>query len=102
MSRDIDNIIKRINDTNKELHNLDKKTEKDFDQITKDISFLKKEMRIISDKIDQALDILTSFTLLSEEELEDDDEYDGNEGWIADVEWFSEEDDEDDEDLENG
>lgn len=104
MSRDFDNIIKKIDQSHADMYNQqDNKIFKDINNIDKnqektlnEIKDLKKEIKNISFKVDMVLEILNNFTIMLSEESEDEDA----ESWIPEQEedWNSYEDDEDDED----
>lgn len=103
MSRDFDDIYKKIDQSHKDLHKQDIENSKDIcglkkdqDKLLKDISDIKKEVRDIGFKIDVMLEILNSFTIMLEEEEEEDNynDYDTDETWVPDEddEWNNKED----------
>lgn len=103
MSRDFNDISKRIDQSNKDLHKEESELvkalivlNKDQEKSTKDISGIKKQIKDISNKIDLILDILQNFTIMleeEEEELEDEEYYDNDSSWTPDDnEWESSED----------
>jgi seryl-tRNA synthetase len=101
MSRDFDDIYKKIDQSHKDLYKQDVANSKDIcglkkdqDKLLKDINEIKKEVRDISYKVDIMLEILNSFTImLDEEELDED--YDTDQTWVPDEddEWNNKEDD---------
>lgn len=106
MSRDIDDVYKKIDQSYKDLYKNDDSLSKDVnslaknqDKILKDISEIKKEVRNIAHKVDIMLEILNNFTIMLAEDDEDLDENydfdDGDETWVPKEDWENE----DDEDL---
>lgn len=107
MSRDFDDIVKRINQSHKELYKQDAEIAKDLtdltknqDKILKEIIDLKKDIKNIDSKINEALDIISSLTIMfvDDEEIEDEDEdniYDTDTTWVPDEddEWKNSADD---------
>ena len=104
MAKDIENIMKEVIKNNKELHGID-------NGLSKDISDLKKSMKNIESKLSSmdrqlslVLEILESFTLILDEEEE---EQEAKESWTpydnADEAWQDEastyDDDDDTEEL---
>lgn len=72
-----------------------------IDSLAQDIQEIRKSMEILDDKINQVLAIMESFIELQDSEFadedDDEDDYDNNEGWIGGgVDWFPDEDSEDD------
>ena len=105
MSRDFDDIYKRIDQSHKELYKQDSAISKDLnsvirdqDKILKDITEIKKQIRDISFKVDTMLEILNSFTIMLAEDDEDlEENYDIDD---TDQTWVPNEDDwKDDEEL---
>lgn len=73
MSREFDDIYKKIDQSHKELYKQDEEITKDQSKILKEISDIKKQVKSISLKVDMMLEILNNFTImLSEEPLEED------------------------------
>ena len=112
MSRDFDEIVKRINQSHKELYKQDSEISKDIsdlnknqDKILKDIADIRKQVKDIDNKIDLILEILNNFTLMIEEEDETDEindylnDYDTDQTWVPDEDdfWKNETNEEDDE-----
>ena len=102
MSRDFDDIYKKIDQSHKDLYKQDIENAKDIcglkkdqDKLLKDISEIKKEVRDISYKVDVMLEILNSFTIMLEEDEELDEDYDTDQTWVPDEddEWSNREDD---------
>lgn len=83
MSKDFDDILREINKSNRELHNMD-------NNLSKDIANLKKDLKSINAKIDMVLEILNNFTIMLLDEEEGDDEF---EDYDTDQTWVPEEDD---------
>jgi hypothetical protein len=101
MSRDFDDIYKKIDQSHKDLYKQDVENSKDIcmlkkdqDKLLKDISEIKKEVRDISYKVDVMLEILNSFTIMLEEDEELDEDYDTDQTWVPDEddEWNNKED----------
>jgi hypothetical protein len=101
MSRDFDDIYKKIDQSHKDLYKQDTENAKDIcilkkdqDKLLKDINEIKKEVRDISYKVDVMLEILNSFTIMLEEEEEFDEDYDTDQTWVPDEddEWSNKED----------
>jgi seryl-tRNA synthetase len=107
MSRDFDDIRKKIDQSHKDLYKQDLENSKDIDSVKKnqdkllkDINEIKKEVKDIGFKVDTMLEILNNFTImLTEEEEQDeymDDYADDDESWVPDQEedWNSYDDEE--------
>ena len=104
MSRDFDDIYKKIDQSHKELYkqenelsrdiaNLDKNQEK----ILSEIKDIKKQVKGIETKVDLILEILNNFTILLAEEDGIEEDYSGEEDpWASNQEedWNSYTDDE--------
>lgn len=73
MSRDFDNIMKKITESNKDIQGLDKDFNKEFSEIKKSIKNLTIKIDNMDSKINDILVILNSFTIMLAEENEDDD-----------------------------
>lgn len=109
MSRDFDDIYKKIDQSHKELHKQENELSRDIDSVSKnqekmlgEIRDIKKQVKSIEIKIDLILDILNNFTILLAEEggeIEDYTSEEDNESWMHDREesWNSFDDDEDEE-----
>jgi hypothetical protein len=106
MSKNIDDVIKEVMKSNKEIHRVDNKLSKDIDTTHREIQSLKKEVKLVSAKIDSVLEILNTLTIFiedAEQIIDDEDideEYSSNEGWIPEVNNWEDKntDDEDEED----
>lgn len=85
MSKDINDIYKKIEQSNK-----------DQDKMIKDIIDIKKEIKDIAFKVDTMLEILNSFTIMLAEDDEDLEENydieDGDETWVPKDDDFWEDD----------
>jgi seryl-tRNA synthetase len=111
MSRDFDDIYKKIDQSSKELYKKESQTSKSLDTIDdnqrkmmKEITEIKKEIKDIAFKVETMLEILNNFTLLLVEDDEDlDENYDvEDEGtWVPKDDNFWENDDESDLEDEN-
>lgn len=100
MSRDFDDIYKKIDQSHKDLYSNDKEMSKDQEKMRKDILEIKKEVKNIATKVDTMLEILNSFTLMLAEDDEDLEENydieDSDESWVPkeDDFWNDDNDDE--------
>jgi regulator of replication initiation timing len=93
MSKDFDDIIKKIDQSDKSLFRDITNLEKDHDKILKEISDVKKQVKDISFKVDMMLEILNNFTImLAEDEENLEDNYDSDETWVPKDEDFWEDD----------
>lgn len=103
MSRDFDDIRKKIDQSHKELYKQDAAISKDLgnidknqEKLLKEINDVKKEVRDISFKVDTMLDILNSFTIMLAEDDEDLEENynldDSDESWVPREDNFWEDD----------
>lgn len=65
--------------------------------LAQEVADIRKIVLSLEEKIDQILQIVETFIELEETEYENDDEeeYESNEGWISDVEWFTQDEDDD-------
>lgn len=63
--------------------------------LAQEVADIRKIVLSLEEKIDQILQIMETFVELEEAEYEsdDDEEYESNEGWISDVEWFTQDED---------
>ena len=105
MSKDFNDISKEILKNNKEIHNVENKLTKDISNISKEISSLKKEVKDISNKINEILEILNMLTIFIEEtndveEIDEDEEYQSNEGWLPEINNWEDNYEEDDDEQE--
>ena len=103
MSRDFDDIRKKIDQSHKELYKQDESISKNInnldksqEKILKEINDIKKEVKDIAFKVDTMLEILNNFSIMlveDDEELEDN--YEDEESWIPEQEedWNSYRDD---------
>jgi|694.fasta_scaffold91686_3 seryl-tRNA synthetase len=104
MSRDFDDIYKKIDQSHKELYKQDSAISRDISNIDKnqekilsEIKDLKKEVKNIGFKVDMMLEILNNFTIMLAEEGEEDEdtyEFDSGDTWVP-------KDSEDEEDAED-
>jgi regulator of replication initiation timing len=93
MSKEFDDIIKKIDQSDKSLFRDITNLEKDHDKILKEISDVKKQVKDISFKVDMMLEILNNFTIMLAEDEEDlEDNYDSDETWVPKDEDFWEDD----------
>jgi hypothetical protein len=92
MSKEFDDVVKKIEQSDKSLFRDITNLEKDHDKILKEISEVKKQVKDISFKVDMMLEILNNFTIMLAEEDEEglEEEDYGVEG---DEHWASKEDD---------
>lgn len=109
MSRDFDDIYKKIDQSHKELYKQENELSRDLDSVSKnqekmliEIKDIKKQVKSIEVKIDLILDILNNFTILLAEEGEDVEDYvneEDTDSWMRDKEesWNSYEDEDDEE-----
>jgi flagellar capping protein FliD len=98
MSRDFDNNMKKIIDSNKELHKDTDKFQKELADIKKMVKGLDTRLISLQDKIDQIFEIMDTLTIMIYEEGEDLEDEVENEDWTPYDEnnWQSDEDEEDD------
>lgn len=94
MSRDFDDIYKKIDQSHKELYKQETDISKEVDvinknqdKIIKDIIDIKKQIKDINYKVDLMLEILNNFTVMLTEEEEEDCEdysspYDSDQTWV--------------------
>jgi len=103
MSRDFDDIYKKIDQSHKELYKQDSAISRDISNIDKnqekilsEIKDLKKEVKNIGFKVDMMLEILNNFTIMLAEDDEDlEDNYDledSDESWVPKEDDFWEDD----------
>jgi hypothetical protein len=96
MSKEFDDILKKINQSDKLFFRDITNLEKDHDKIIKEISEVKKQVKDISTKVDMMLEILNNFTIMLAEDDEDlEDNYDlddSDESWVPKEEDFWEDD----------
>jgi hypothetical protein len=85
MSKNIDDVIKEVMKSNKEIHDMDNHLTKDILEVKKGIKNIENKMKLLENKIDQAIDILNTFTILisdmgdmDDSDLDDEEE---NEDW---------------------
>jgi len=92
MSRDFDDIYKKIDQSHKDLYKKDNEISKDQDKMMKDIVEIKKEVKDIAFKVDTMLEILNSFTIMLAEDDEDLEENydieDSDETWVPEDDDF--------------
>ena len=99
MSKEFDDVIKKINQSDKLFFRDITNLEKDHEKILKEISDVKKQVKDISFKVDMMLEILNNFTIMlaeDDEDLEDNYEFDNEseENWASKEDDFWENDDE--------
>ena len=85
MSKNIDDVIKEVMKSNKEIHNMDTHLTKDILEVKKGIKNIESKMKVLENKIEQAIEILNTFTILisdiddmNDEDIDDEEE---NEDW---------------------
>jgi uncharacterized Zn finger protein len=104
MSRDFDDICKKIDQSHKDLYKQDvemvrdlKSIGKDNEKIVKELADVKKQVKDIGTKVDIMLEILNSFTIMLAEDDEDleenyDFDNDNDETWVPKEDDFWEDD----------
>jgi|688.fasta_scaffold1265164_1 hypothetical protein len=108
MPKNLDDIYKKIEQSNKELYRQDdvivkhiNDVDKNQEKILKDISEIKKEVKDIAFKVDTMLEILNTFTIMLTEEEDDLEENydvdDSDESWVPKDDDFWQDDDGDEE-----
>jgi HJR/Mrr/RecB family endonuclease len=85
MSKNIDDVIKEVMKSNKEIHNIDNHLTKDIVELKKGIKNIENKIKFLENKIDQAIEILNTFTILisdmedmNDVDIDDEEE---NEDW---------------------
>ena len=85
MSKNIDDVIKEVMKSNKEIHNMDTHLTKDILEVKKGIKNIESKMKVLENKIEQAIDLLNTFTILisdmddmDDSDIDDEEE---NEDW---------------------
>jgi seryl-tRNA synthetase len=84
MSKNIDDVIKEVMKSNKDIHNMDTHISKDINEVKKSIKNIENKIKSLENKIDQAIDILNTFTILISDigDMDiDDEEEEENEDW---------------------
>ena len=104
MSKDFDDIYKKIDQSNKEMSRANNALSKDQDKMMKDIIEIKKEIKDIAFKVETMLEILNNFTIMlaeDDEDLEENYEFDSDndETWVPKDEEYWEDDNSDDESI---
>jgi seryl-tRNA synthetase len=92
MSKEFDDVIKKINQSDKTFFRDITNLEKDHEKIIKEINDIKKQVKDISFKVDTMLEILNNFTIMlaeDDEDLEENYEFDND----SDESWVPKEDD---------
>jgi seryl-tRNA synthetase len=97
MSKNIDDVIREVMKSNKEIHSMDNHLTKDISEVKKSVKNIENKIKLLENKIDQAIEILNTFTILisdmddmndididDEEENEDWTPYDQKEDYQAD------------------
>jgi hypothetical protein len=85
MSKNIDDVIREVMKSNKEIHNVDTHLTKDIVEVKKGIRNIENKIKFLENKIDQAIDLLNTFTILisdmddmDDSDIDDEEE---NEDW---------------------
>ena len=85
MSKNIDDVIREVMKSNKEIHNMDTHLTKDILEVKKSIKNIENKMKTLENKIEQAIDLLNTFTILisdmddmDDSDIDDEEE---NEDW---------------------
>jgi hypothetical protein len=85
MSKNIDDVIREVMKSNKEIHNMDNHLTKDVLEVKKGIKNIENKMKTLENKIEQAIDLLNTFTILisdmddmDDSDIDDEEE---NEDW---------------------
>jgi len=92
MSKEFDDVIKKINQSDKLFFRDITNLEKDHEKILKEINDIKKQVKDMSSKVDMMLEILNNFTIMlaeDDEDLEENYDFDND----SDESWASKEDD---------
>lgn len=76
MSKNIDDVYKEINKTNKEIHNMDSHLSKDIVEIKRSVKNIENKIKLLDTKIGQAVELLNNFTILIADADEDDADLD--------------------------
>jgi seryl-tRNA synthetase len=99
MSKEFDDVVKKINQSDKLFFRDITNLEKDHEKIIKEINDIKKQVKDMSFKVDTMLEILNNFTIMLAEDDEDleenyDFDNDSDESWVPKEDDFWEDDDE--------
>ena len=90
MAKDIENIMKEVIKTNKEIHSIDTTLSKDIVELKKSMKNIESKLSSMDRQLSLVLEILESFTLI----LDEEEEKESNEGWTpydnADEAWQDE------------
>jgi hypothetical protein len=92
MSKEFDDVIKKINQSDKLFFRDITNLEKDHEKILKEVNDIKKQVKDMSAKVDMMLEILNNFTIMlaeDDEDLEENYDFDND----SDESWASKEDD---------
>jgi hypothetical protein len=87
MSKNIDDIVKEVMKSNKEIHNMDTHISKDISELKRNIKSLETKIQRMDGVLQKVYDILEAITIvLHEAELDEDmiaemDENEENEDW---------------------
>jgi hypothetical protein len=89
MSRDIENIMREISKSHKEIHAIDNHLSKDILDIKKSVKTIEIKIADMQDKLEQAIEMLNMFTILItdqtnqeiDEYSDDDDDEDDDDEW---------------------
>lgn len=94
MSRDFDDIRKKIDQSNNELYRTPDSVpvDKSQEKLVKDILEIKREVKDIAFKVDTMLEILNNFTIMlaeDDEDMEENYSEEGESSWIheQDEDW---------------
>jgi hypothetical protein len=69
MSKNIDDVIKEVMKSNKEIHIMDAHISKDITDLKKSIKNIENKIKMIDNKMDQTIDLLNTFiTLITEQD----------------------------------
>jgi seryl-tRNA synthetase len=97
MSKEFDDVVKKINQSDKLFFRDITNLEKDHEKIIKEINDIKKQVKDMSFKVDTMLEILNNFTIMLAEDDEDleenyDFDNDSDESWVPKEDDFWEDD----------
>jgi predicted nucleic acid-binding Zn-ribbon protein len=86
MSRDIENIMREISKSHKEIHAIDNHLSKDILDIKKSVKTIENKLGDMEDKLEQAIEMLNMFTvLIADQTNQETDEYSDDDD--EDEEW---------------
>ena len=83
MSKNIDDVIKEVMKSNKEIHSMDTHLSKDITEVKRSVKNIETKIKSLETKIDQAIDILNTFTILISDidDMDIDEDEEENEDW---------------------